>query len=90
MKLQGQWKAHEDDLLTQYTHKFLASCIPTHPVTTGPSQILANNGKKSALESEGWHLIAATDIEIISSTATFVYQVRSFIVHFFFVLLDLS
>ena len=75
LKLQGQWKEHEDDLLTQYIRP-LASCILTHQGKSGPSQILANNGRKLAFVLEGWHLTVVIDIEIILSTATFACQVR--------------
>ena len=75
LKLQGQWKGHEDDLLTQYIH-LLASRILTHQVKTGPSLILASNGRKSAFVLEGWHLTVVIDIEIILLIATFVCQVR--------------
>ena len=75
LKLQGQWKEHEDDLLKQYIRP-RASCILTHQVKTGPSLILANNGRKSAFVLEGWHLTVVTGIGIILSTATFVCQVR--------------
>ena len=75
LKLQGQWKEHEDDLLTQYI-SHLASCVLTHQVKTGPSLILGNNGRKSAFVLEGWHLTVVIDIEIILSIATFVSQVR--------------
>jgi hypothetical protein len=75
LKLQGQWKEHEDELLTQYIRP-LAVFVFAHQVKTGLSLILANNGRRLAFVLEGWHLTVVTDIGIILSTATFVCQVR--------------